>query len=219
MSSASDSSKGIAHDHLEKIIDGLSNQRWVTVPGFLDPSVCDDLVHTMATRRQLGAFRRAGIGKGESFRLDDGIRSDTVCWLDCEREDLSDVERFVLDKIESLRMGLNQSLYLGLRDFEGHLTVYPVGGYYSRHVDRFSAHGARTVSLVIYLNREWSEADGGLLRIYAPGRDDKVVTEVLPEAGTLAMFMSEDIPHEVTVSARERYSVTGWYRNALVTPF
>ena len=219
MSSPGDVPKDISSDHLEAIITGLANQRWVSVPGFLEPSVCDALVAWMNKRRETGAFRRAGIGKGESYRLDDGIRSDTVCWLDRHREDLANEERYLLNKIESLRIGLNQALYLGLRDFEGHLTVYPVGGHYARHVDRFSAHGARTVSLVLYLNRHWSETDGGLLRIYAPGTDDTVVAEVLPEAGTLALFMSEDVPHEVTTSARERFSVTGWYRNSLASFF
>jgi SM-20-related protein len=206
-------------EQLDRIVTGLSTQRWVTVRGFLEPAICDDLAGIIASRREQGDFRRAGIGKGEAFRLDAGVRSDTVCWLDAERGDLAEVERLLLAKTEALRQGLNRSLYLGLRDFEGHLTVYPVGGHYARHVDRFSAHGARTVSLVLYLNRHWTAADGGLLRIYAPGTEDTVVAEVLPEAGTLALFMSDDMPHEVTRSTRERLSVTGWYRNALASLF
>jgi SM-20-related protein len=209
----------ISGDHEDQILTGLAENRWVAVPGFLAPSVCDELVQWMTLRRQQGAFHRAGIGKGEAFRLDDGIRSDTVCWLEQGRQDLTDPERLLLAKIESLRERLNQALYLGLRDFEGHLTVYPVGGHYARHVDRFSSSGARTVSLVLYLNRNWSHADGGLLRIFAPGKDDRILAEVLPEAGTLAMFMSDDMPHEVTVSARERFSVTGWFRNSLASLF
>jgi SM-20-related protein len=209
----------IAPDHEDQILTGLAEHRWVAVPGFLAPGICDELVQWMTLRRQQGAFQRAGIGKGEAFRLDDGIRSDTVCWLEDGRQDLGDAEKLILAKIESLRVRLNQTLYLGLRDFEGHLTVYPVGGHYARHVDRFSSHGARTVSLVLYLNRNWSKADGGILRIFDPGREDRILAEVLPEAGTLALFMSDDMPHEVTVSSRERFSVTGWYRNSLASLF
>lgn len=209
----------IALDQEDQILTGLTEHRWVAVPGFLAPDVCDELVQWMTLRRQQGAFQRAGIGKGEAFRLDDGIRSDTVCWLEHGRQDIADAEKLLLAKIESLRVRLNQALYLGLRDFEGHLTVYPVGGHYARHIDRFSSHGARTVSLVLYLNPHWTKADGGLLRIFAPGTEDIVLAEVMPEAGTLAMFMSDDMPHEVTVSSRERFSVTGWYRNSLASLF
>lgn len=33
-----------------------------------------------------------------------------------------------------------------------------------------------------------------------------------PRAGTLVVFLSEDMPHEVLETQRERYSIAGWFR-------
>ena len=38
------------------------------------------------------------------------------------------------------------------------------------------------------------------------------VTITLPQAGTLALFLSADMPHEVLPATRERLSLTGWFR-------
>jgi SM-20-related protein len=35
---------------------------------------------------------------------------------------------------------------------------------------------------------------------------------VLPCMGRLAVFLSEDFPHEVLPAKRDRYSIAGWYR-------
>ena len=39
-----------------------------------------------------------------------------------------------------------------------------------------------------------------------------MLDEVRPEFGTLAVFLSEDIPHEVIPARRERFSIAGWHR-------
>jgi SM-20-related protein len=66
--------------------------------------------------------------------------------------------------------------------------------------------------VVLYLNEAWTEADGGLLRLYERDAPDRLAATVLPRAGTLACFMSDTIWHEVTETGRERLSVTGWFR-------
>ena len=35
---------------------------------------------------------------------------------------------------------------------------------------------------------------------------------MLPQAGTLALFLSGEMPHEVLPATRERLSLTGWFR-------
>jgi SM-20-related protein len=196
---------------LEKILSGLTHEGWVVVEDFLPSEICLDLVKVIKDRYAAGSFRKAGIGKGDNFRLDARVRSDAVYWLDREAPGLGSSEIHILDVIENIRISLNQALYLGLEDFEGHLTVYPEGGHYARHVDRFTANTGRTISFVLYLNQDRIESDGGILRILDPKSQDRVVAEVVPQAGTLVLFMSEDVPHEVTRSHKERMSVTGWY--------
>ena len=196
---------------LEKILSGLTHDGWVVVEDFLPSDICLDLVKVIKDRYAAGSFRNAGIGKGDNFRLDTSVRSDAVYWLDRGAQGLFSVELHILDVIENIRISLNQALYLGLEDFEGHLTVYPEGGHYARHVDRFTANAGRTISFVLYLNQDRIESDGGILRIFDPKSQDRVVAEVVPHAGTLVLFTSADIPHEVTRSHKERMSVTGWY--------
>ena len=41
---------------------------------------------------------------------------------------------------------------------------------------------------------------------------EDAVELVLPELGTLVIFLSEDIPHEVLPAMRDRYSIAGWFR-------
>ena len=65
------------------------------------------------------------------------------------------------------------------------------------------------MSAVFYLNPDWQAEQGGALRLYLT---DGSTHDVLPEAGTLVVFLSADLPHEVLPATRERLSLTGWFR-------
>ena len=67
------------------------------------------------------------------------------------------------------------------------------------------------LSVVTYLNDEWQTTDGGELALYANDQDNTGV-RVLPEKGTIVIFLSEVFPHEVLTAKRERHSVAGWFR-------
>ena len=50
--------------------------------------------------------------------------------------------------------------------------------------------------------------------MYFPQEDgSERVEDVLPLGGRLVVFLSEDIPHEVLPTQKERISITGWLRN------
>ena len=68
----------------------------------------------------------------------------------------------------ALRDALNRRLLLGLHELEAHYALYPAGAHYDRHRDRFRDDDARVLSAVLYLNRDWTEADAGALRLYLP---------------------------------------------------
>ena len=116
------------------------------------------------------------------------------------------------DRIEALRSTLNRELLLGLFEYEGHLALYPPGARYHKHLDQFLDIGTRTVSCVLYLNRDWQAADGGQLRIYTDPDDPGYYEEVLPQGGTLVTFLSARYLHEVMPATRERMSLTGWLK-------
>jgi SM-20-related protein len=108
-------------------------------------------------------------------------------------------------------------MYLGLFDFEAHLTVYPRDAFYRRHLDRFRSVPWRSVSLLLYLNEGWSAEDGGQLRLELGDDADESTPstetrEVLPHGGTLVAFLSDRFWHEVLPARRERMSLTGWLK-------
>jgi SM-20-related protein len=116
----------------------------------------------------------------------------------------------VLERYETLRQGVNQALYLGLFDLEVHFAVYPPGGGYHRHLDRFRDDDRRSLTVVLYLNEDWCAEDGGLLRFWPEAEGDAI--DIVPAGGTLVTFLSDRFWHEVLPARRQRLSLTGWFR-------
>jgi SM-20-related protein len=201
------------------IVERLSNPGWAVVQDFLPAAEVDELAAECQRLWEEGELRHAGVGTGAERTVRPEIRSDRVLWL-TEEVTTEPVRRY-LGRIEALRRELNRHLYLGLFDFEAHFTVYPPGAFYRKHLDRFRTVPQRTVSAILYLNRDWTPQDGGQLRIYldpettgdAEGAGEGGATvDVVPRAGTLAIFLSERFWHEVLPAERERMSVTGWLK-------
>ncbi len=101
---------------------------------------------------------------------------------------------------------------LGLFDFEAHFAVYNKGDFYKKHLDSFKGEKNRLISMVIYLNKDWQEADGGILNVYQDIDDEKPLISVLPKWGNVILFLSEELAHEVTISNKTRYSIANWFR-------
>ncbi len=114
--------------------------------------------------------------------------------------------------LEQLRLAVNESLLVGLFEFEGHFAVYPPGTFYRRHLDRFSDHDARVLTCILYLNEDWDADDGGQLRIHSDAIAPAAQLDVLPEGGTFVGFLSAEFPHEVLPARCERMAITGWFR-------
>ncbi|MDX1626935.1 MAG: 2OG-Fe(II) oxygenase [Wenzhouxiangellaceae bacterium] len=153
------------------------------------------------------ALRRAGIGRERDFQLDRSIRADRIHWLGAGHPEHLRFLAFA----ERLRLALNRRLFLGLFEFEAHFALYPPGGYYRQHTDAFRGQANRLVSLVAFLNPDWHEGDGGELVLYeADG--EQALRRVPPRGGTLAVFLSEEVPHEVLPTRRDRASIAGWFR-------
>jgi SM-20-related protein len=107
---------------------------------------------------------------------------------------------------------INQTLFLSLKDYEVHMTIYPTGSFYKRHLDQFKKDDHRKLSIICYLNTDWKETEGGQLRMHL----SKETKDVFPLAGRLVCFRSDQIEHEVLPATRERLSLTGWMLDQLV---
>jgi SM-20-related protein len=194
---------------LDRIVEDLAETGRSVQPDFLVPADVQALREEAFGLWRTGAFRQAGVGAGAEFGVRTEIRSDRILWLE---EPYTEAQRRYLDELERLRLAINQSLYLGLFSFEGHLAVYPPGSFYKKHLDRFQKAGYRTVSCILYLNEDWEPEDGGQLRLYDGPEEEASYQDVLPAGGTLALFLSGSVYHEVLPATRERVSLTGWFR-------
>lgn len=96
-------------------------------------------------------LKLARVGHAHQASLQAQIRGDQIAWLHAGQSIACD---FYLGMMEQIRVLLNQSLYLGLDNYESHFSFYTPGAAYSQHVDRFHNDDVRTISVVIYLNND-----------------------------------------------------------------
>lgn len=194
----------------EQIAATLAEQGWCVTDDFLPPLLVSQLRQEAQQLWGDGRFRRAGVGRGAELRLREEVRTDRVAWLDPAA--LSAAQKLYWTQLEQLRLAVNQTLYLGLYELEAHFALYPPGTYYRKHLDQFRGIGERTLSCVLYLNDDWREQDGGVLRIYTEPEAPDVSVAVMPVGGRLATFFSARFLHEVEPAQRERFSITGWFK-------
>jgi SM-20-related protein len=152
-------------------------------------------------------FKAAGIGRSSELMLNNEIRSDEICWIVGD----SDLGASWFDWVEGLKQYVNRTLFLGLDEFESHFAHYSEGDFYQKHKDAFHGESNRILTLVAYLNEDWSEDCGGELLVY-PDDSDEVIAKVIPHFGTIVVFMSEEFPHEVLPAKCDRYSIATWFR-------
>ena len=188
----------------------IAEQGWAISREFLAKEHIDALAREARTLWAQGSFRAAGIGRSADFRIRSDIRSDYILWLN--ENDSTPAQAKYLAQMRRLMLALNRELFAGLREFECHYAVYPPGAFYRKHLDRFSAADERIISSTLYLNTNWRVEDGGELRLYPPESDSGSFIDIRPEAGTLVLFRSDCVYHEVLPSVEERFSLTGWFR-------
>jgi len=124
----------------------------------------------------------------------------------------------LLEQLDELRAELAARGRPLLPESEVQLLRYDVGGHYARHIDDGLGMAqqpvCRSVSLLLYLTPEdWSEQDGGRLRCFYGGEGAEPArhVDIPPAAGTLLLFDSATLPHEVLPTARERVVCVGWF--------
>mmetsp|Transcript_20347 Transcript_20347/g.42570 ORF Transcript_20347/g.42570 Transcript_20347/m.42570 type:complete len:348 (-) Transcript_20347:869-1912(-) len=226
-------------------ISTLSNQGYVIVPNFLSQDVVDELRQDILTLRSNSAFKVAKIGQDSTNELNTEIRIAETCFLGRNRMELTSISsaggaNSVRDRdgglydivLDNLCNSLSE---LSLQDTQTKLdkslnellyAYYPQGGFYRRHRDAVpnSASVLRKYSLLLYLNKkDWDpRVDAGQLRLHLDGGGDECPPGVAPNyvdvdplGGTLVLFKSELIPHEVLNTNSERFALVGWYNRGV----
>lgn len=187
---------------MNRLIEAIATQGYFVWDDFLSPMEVSALRESIPEN-----WKQARIGRNDQVTRKADIRSDKIQWLN---RDLGQPVSLFLDKMEQIRLAANQAFFLGLFEYEAHFAKYEKGDFYQKHLDCFKGNENRRLTTVFYMNDEWSAEDGGELVVY--DLNDKKVTTLPPKAGRLFVFLSEQFPHEVLPTNRERFSIAGWFR-------
>jgi SM-20-related protein len=191
------------------IADSLAEHGYAIADQFLSQQEVDNILAIPDFKTGIDKFKKAGIGKHQDLQINEAIRGDYIQWLD--KDSAPQPAMVYLNRLGELVQHLNQTLFLSLKDFEVHMTIYPIGSFYKRHLDQFKKDDHRKLSVICYLNNDWKPEHGGELRMHL-GAETK---QFLPFAGRFICFRSDEIEHEVLPATRERLSLTGWILDQL----
>jgi len=188
----------------------IAEQGYCVVDKALPESICQHL-YQRVSNLPTSAFKDMGVGRGNQLHIDKTYRSDKSHWLMGEHP----AEQAYLAWMESLRLEVNQHLFMGLLDYEAHFAHYAPKSLYKRHLDAFKGqnnHSSRQLTTVYYLNPDWQTDDGGELLMYQNEQSTEPFKRIAPEMNRLVVFLSDEFPHEVLAANRDRYSIAGWFR-------
>ncbi len=188
-----------------KISDELRSTGYSINPMALPENLAENLLQQLISMEK-DKFHQAEIGRKKQLTRHESIRKDEICWI----TDESEAGRDWLRWLDEAQQFFNRRLFLGLFSSESHFAHYSPGDFYKRHVDAFKGEGNRILSIVVYLNHDWKAENGGELVLFENTEDQQGV-KVIPNFGTVVVFLSEEFPHEVLPTHDDRYSIASWF--------
>ena len=195
---------------MEKVFDALIDSFLENKVGiqenFIPNSLLLNLRNNILELQNQGKLKRAGTGSNPTTNNLSNVRGDQICWLD--RIHNNAVENQFLDILDNFIEYLNTTCYTGIKSYEFHYTLYEKGTYYHKHLDQFTNKDSRKYSLIVYLNEDWQENDGGELEIELNEQTYKIT----PTMGKCVFFKSNEIPHAVLTTQKNSLSITGWLK-------
>lgn len=197
------------HNQFEKLIQELIDNEFGSLDDFFLPETIAGLRANIAHLHIAGNMNYAGIGKKQGFQNNRLVRGDKINWIEEQSQNLH--EEVYRKKLWRFIDYLNKTCFTAIKSVESHYAHYEVGGFYKKHIDQFKSEKGRKFSIVLYLNEDWKQEDGGMLSIYPQKSEQK---DILPLGGRLVFFRSDEMEHEVHPSStRERYSIACWLKN------
>jgi len=160
---------------LEKIFNTLINSFIENKVGiaenFLSESLSLHLKENLITLYAEQLLKVAGTGN-TNVKHDNLFRSDIIYWLDRGHNNVH--ENSFFDLMDNFVNFLNETCYTGITGYEFHYTLYEKGSFYKKHLDQFRSNYSRQYSMIMYLNNEWKENDGGELRIHHENKIENI---------------------------------------------
>ncbi len=210
-------------DFLNKLIDAskldhinsaLEESSWFFMENYLEDHLCDSLRESFVDKENLASFSKSKIGRGSKSSENSLIRNGLIRWIEDwnQNESLSELNKHLIKMMKSI----GSYFRLPLKRFEAQFSIYSKGGFYNRHLDQHQNSRHRHISICLYLN---DCEEGGELILYKKGSQSEVEKIIKPRKGTLVVFISKDIPHEVKLVESTRHSITSWFRDDETIPF
>jgi SM-20-related protein len=193
----------------EGLIQGLIDNEYGCCNDFILPITVAGLRANIQVLSKPENMKPSGFGNKEDFQKDKSIRGDKINWIG--EQSINEFEMIYLKKIAKFILHLNKTCFTSIKSFESHYSSYETSSFYARHLDQFKNEKGRKFSIVIYLNEDWLEKDGGLLSLYPKERGQ---INISPLGGRMVLFRSDEMEHEVHPPiARDRRSIACWLKN------
>jgi len=180
---------------------------WFAQENFISAELCRKIYEEYSREERIRSFKEASIGRYSTKIRDWTIRKSNISWV--EDSDFDGIREFNLF-LNRLMLSLNQHFFLSLKHFESQVAYYAPNDFYKIHLDQFSRDNRRQVTCILYLN---DCPQGGELVIYKRGSKNIIDKIITPKRGTLVVFFSGHIYHEVRPVGSPRFSLTTWFRD------
>jgi SM-20-related protein len=189
------------------LIDSFIENKVGMAEDFLSGPLAENLKQNLVALFAGNQLQPAGTGNSQEVAHDKLFRSDMIYWLDRKHENT--YENSFFDLMDAFVAYLNATCYTGISSYEFHYTLYEPGSFYKKHVDQFRNNDSRQFSMIMYLNADWKDGDGGELSIHHKDR----IQQISPLNGRIIFFKSNELPHEVLMTNKPRMSITGWLKS------
>ena len=153
-----------------------------------------------------GKLRKKALNTTRSL---DDIRGDSVMWVDMGNDEARWISQVAkqLNKLALSMYNMRGIEMTRVSKSKIMVSCYNGGGTaYKRHIDS-SMEGNLKLTFIFYFNESFTEKDGGCLRIHK----DSGHVDIPPELGTLVIFRSDKLVHEVLPTYSQRFALTIWY--------
>ncbi len=191
--------------NLEPFFDQIDQKSWVIIP--FETSLALEILSMGKKIYTEGSFQSAHTANDQTGT----IRSDQTYWLNHDPITKNPVNQKIFKILNRILSELKSHYRISLDHYECHFAHYQSGNFYKKHSDQTAQNNKRQFSFVIYLNENWLEQNGG--RLVGYDLNKKEIFNILPEIGKMIIFKSH-IVHEVLLSHRSRWSLTGWFRTS-----
>ncbi len=194
------------HTNFDTLIDSYIETTIGESEQFLSKELSTLLIENIVHLYSTNTMTQAGTGNQSVAVFNQLFRSDKIHWLDRIHNNAS--ENTFFDVIDLFIAHLNATCYTGITGYEFHYAMYEKGSFYKKHVDQFHHNKKRAYTMIMYLNENWQDGDGGELCIHHTDH----LQLISPKNGKGIFFKSSDIEHEVLLTNKTRMSITGWLR-------